>query len=50
MEKLEMWSTLETMGVLEETLQVVTDINGFTEETMCDILFAVFGYRDFDQL
>ena len=47
----EMWDILqEQFGVSEQTLQVVTDINGFTEETMCDILYAVSGYRDFDQI
>ena len=47
----EMWDILqEQFGVSEQTLQVVTDINGFSEETMCDILYAVAGERDFDQI
>ena len=46
----EMWNTLLEMGVSEETLQVVTDINGYNEEAMCDILYSRFGYRDFEQL
>lgn len=47
----EMWDyLLENVGVSEETLQVVTDINGYSEQTMCDILYAVAGYNDFDQL
>lgn len=46
----EMWDYLLDMGVSEQTLQVVTDINGYSEQTMCDILYAVSGYRDFDQL
>lgn len=46
----EMWDYLLDMGVSEETLQVVTDINGYSEDTMRDILYAVSGYRDFDQL
>lgn len=45
-----MWNTLLEMGVSEETLRVVTDINGYNEETMEDILYACFGYRSFDQL
>lgn len=50
MNKEQMWSYLEeVVGVSEETLQVVTDINGYSEETMCDILYAVTGYRSFDQ-
>ena len=46
----EMWGTLLEMGVSEQTLQVVTDINGYNEETMRNILYCVTGYRDFDQL
>lgn len=44
----QMWETLETVyGVSEQTLQVVTDINGYSEETMLDILYAVAGEREF---
>ncbi|MCM1226394.1 MAG: hypothetical protein NC320_03085 [Clostridium sp.] len=47
----EMWDyLLDYVGVSEETLQVVTNINGYNEQTMCDILYAVTGYRDFEQL
>ncbi|MCM1363023.1 MAG: hypothetical protein NC235_14170 [Clostridiales bacterium] len=47
----EMWDyLLEEIGVSEETLQVVTDINGYSEQTMCDILYAVTGYHSFEQL
>lgn len=46
----EMWDKLEALGVSEETLQVVTDINGYSEETFEDILYVVTGYRSFDQL
>lgn len=46
----DMWDTLTTMGVSEETIQVVTDINGHNEEAMEDILYATTGYRSFDQL
>ena len=50
MGKNEMRDRLEELGVSEETLRVVTDINEYSEETMLDILFAVTGYRNFDQL
>lgn len=50
MSKNEMWDALLEMGVSEETLRVVTDINGYSEQTMEDILYAVTGYRSFDQL
>lgn len=43
------WDLLIEMGVSYEALKVVTDINGYSYETLCDILYAVFGYRDFEQ-
>ena len=47
----EMWDYLvETVGVSEETLQIVTAINGYSAETLRDVLYAKTGYRDFDQL
>ena len=46
----EMWDTLLDLGVSEQTLQVVTDINGYNEQSMKDILYSVTGYKDFDQL
>lgn len=45
-----MWQTLLEMGVSEETLQTVTDINGYNKKSMTDILYSRFGYNDFDQL
>lgn len=46
----EMWDTLLEIGVSEQTLQVVTDINGYNEQAMKNILYSVTGYSDFDQL
>lgn len=47
----EMWDYLmETVGVSEETLQVVTAINGYSTDTMEAVLYATTGYRDFDQM
>ena len=46
----EMWEKLEDIVVSEETLQVVTDINGYNETALKDILYAVTGLNDFDQL
>lgn len=34
----------------EEEINLVIDINGYSEETFKDILYARIGYRDFDQL
>ena len=32
-----------------ETLDIITSINGYTEETLDDILYCVSGYRDIEQ-
>ena len=45
----EMWDTLLELGVSEQTLQVVTDINGYNEQAMKNILYSVTGYNDFNQ-
>jgi len=42
-----LWDELIGMGVSEETLQVVSNINGYSKETMYDVLYAVFGERMF---
>lgn len=34
----------------EAEIQLVTDINGYSEETMNDILYARTGYRDIEQV
>jgi len=45
----EMWEELKSFyGVSEETLQIVTDINGYSEETLLDILYAVTGLNEFE--
>jgi hypothetical protein len=49
MDKNKAWDKLIEIGVSEDTLQVVTCINGWTTETMEKVLYAVTGYRDFDQ-
>lgn len=46
----EMWERLLELGVSEETIQIVVNINGYTTETMEDILYAATGYRSFDQV
>jgi len=46
-----MWEYLENeVGLSTETIDLITDINGYNETTMKDILYASTGYRDFDQL
>ena len=47
----EMWDCLvETVGVSEETLRIVTCIDGYSTDTMEAVLYATTGYRGFDQL
>ena len=46
----EAWSLLLELGVSEETLQTVTDINGYNMDSMTDILYSRFGYNDFEEM
>jgi hypothetical protein len=44
----EAWDYLmENVGVSEETLQVVTSINGYSLSVLEDVLYAVSGEREF---
>ncbi len=44
------WDTLLNLGVSEQTLQIVTSINGYTLDTLQDVLYAHTGYRTFEQI
>ena len=44
------WDLLLEMGVSEETLQTVTDINGYNMGALTDILYSRFGYNDFEEV
>lgn len=47
----EMWDRLIEDGIAtEEELQLVTDIVGFNEQAMLDVLYSRTGFRNFDQL
>ena len=46
----EAWDRLMELGVHEQTLQIVTSLNGYTEETLRDVLFCHTGYRSFEQM
>ena len=49
MEIAQQWETLnEVYWVSEETLRIVTDINGYNSEAMEDILYSVAWERSFD--
>mgnify|MGYP001058595394 CR=1 FL=1 len=45
------WDWLLDTGIAtEKELQLVTDINGYSIETLNDVLYARTGYRDQEQL
>lgn len=47
----EQWDYLIENGIVsEETLRVVININGYNQETINDVIHAVTGYRDIQQL
>ena len=44
------WNDLVNIGIAtEEELQLVTDINGYSKETLDDVLYVRTGYRDWEQ-
>ena len=45
-----MWDVLKTLGVSIQTLTIVTNINGWNQQTMEDILYVHTGLRSFDQV
>jgi len=47
----EICNELEEMGIVTfKELQLVTNINGYTFNTLNDIIYARTGYRSFEQL
>lgn len=40
---------IENLGVSEDTINCVTGINGYNENTLDDILYYFTGYRDLEQ-
>lgn len=45
-----LWTLLEVYGIAtEEEIDLVTTINGYSEETLNDILYARTGYRTIEQ-
>ena len=48
--KTEIWDTLvEHELATEETLRLITKINGWSLDTMESVLYALTGYRDLEQ-
>lgn len=47
----EIWEyIIEHEIATEKELQLITDINGYKEETLNDVLYARTGYRDIEQI
>ena len=47
----ELWNKILERGIVsEETLQIVTDINGYSIETLNDVIYAATGYRNLEQM
>lgn len=50
MELQDKWDALLSSGVSEETLQIVTDINGYNDTALDDVLYAVHGTHDWEDI
>lgn len=47
----DLWDYIIDNGLAsEEALQLVTNINGYNEDTLNNVLYATTGYRDLEQL
>lgn len=44
------WLILRARGVSDQTIQTVCAINGYSLDSLQDILYALIGYRKFSQL
>ena len=40
---------IDNIGVNEETINCITSINGYNEDTLDNILYYYTGYRDLEQ-
>lgn len=50
-DKQHIWDYLIYNGYCsEETLVVATKLNGYSEKTLLDVLYALTGYRSLDQV
>lgn len=47
----ELWDELLNMDLFTKgELQLITNINGYSVETLNDAIFARYGYRDLNQM
>lgn len=44
------WDKLIRLGVSDQTLGIISAINGYSMKTMEDVLYAHTGYRSFTQV
>lgn len=45
------WDKLVDMGLFtDRELELITNINGYTMDTLNDAIYARFGYRSLDQM
>ena len=45
------WDLIETFGIAnEDEMRLVTDINGYSPETLMDIIYARTGLRSLEQV
>lgn len=45
------WRRIIELGIAtDDELQLVTSINGYSEESLNDVIYVRTGYRDLDQL
>ena len=50
MTKGEIWEKIVAFGIAtDEELSLVTCINGYSEETLNDVIYARTGFRDLEQ-
>ena len=40
---------INNLGISEETINCITGINGYNEETLDNVLYYFTGYRDLEQ-
>ena len=41
---------IDDYGVSEEALALVTNINGYSIDTLNDVIYSIFGYHSLEQL
>ena len=46
----EKWNILLELGVRQQTIEIVTCINGYNHMVLDDMLYVHTGYRNFEQL